>query len=88
MFEGIKVGTPIEILWGDAWSNQERYFYPADPSGDFSPKKCNTIGYFCRETEDTVVVAWQHCGDDDDDRLRSIFIIPTSWILDWWEIKE
>lgn len=89
MFEGIEVGTPIELLWGDAWSNESRYFYPDDPEGDFAPKKLLVIGYFCRETDDAVVIGWQRAVDkEDDNRIRSIFSIPKSWVIDWWEIKE
>ena len=87
MFEGIEVGTPLEILWGDAWSNDGRYFYPDDPAGDFEPKKIRTLGYFCREVEGSVVIAWQNFAEKDDGRLQSIFSIPKSWIIDWWEIK-
>ena len=89
MFEGIKVRTPIEILWGDAWSNDKRYFYPDDPEGDFGPKRVRTMGYFCREIEDAVVIAWSAFDEKEgDDRLQSIFSIPKSWVIDWWEIKE
>ncbi len=88
MFEGIKVRTPIEILWGDAWSNEMRYFYPDDPSGDFGLKRISTLGYFCRETEDTLVIAWQKGREPNENRLQGVFIIPKNWIIDWWEIEE
>lgn len=77
----LKDSKPIVIVrWGDAWSNNGRYYTEGD---DFTPIEVRSVGYLMEQNDETLVV----CSDYfDSDEYRKVTSIPIVNIIEIIEL--